>query len=1302
MAQLLVNAAYGDVKRMNLSSTAADRRELGRINKDQEAFREALKKAKTLSQALDVINRARDGEFKFKRLFPKERYDRLTRWAADHLERDTDIRDAIGPYGILEDHRLFDDAPVTQFGATDEAQKLGVPEKPTQLDFTERLGLSASFMHPAEYYHSLTGGSNPAGTVAMQQALETMYKQIGQVSTPLSRRLKYLTDYWGANDRLLGMIWTFRKGVAGKHTVPKHAKTEDFLDENDRKDLTAVLHAAHLELNDAETKGLFIPSEMTPGRDVFAAGPEAVMAALRHSLRDTMSPRMLDAIEKYVTLKFEEDANPIVSGLVSDFDPADKLKVKGRTVYSMRLPIDLVEAVWQDGDAVKKLVRNGREKEKLTIAALNAELDAEYKRTGELLKGHLDSYFGADSGMFNLRTRYAPQYSGRGFLGDNTDVLKVALNRELKESLADEFARRERAYEAKFELVRVFGIARHRTEIEDATPTMLETLFGLLGVDFENKAKAVSAIKTGKLVRFDVLPSDSFEDVAQKIYALSMERAMAIKAMGESIRTGVPNTAITDLAGFLNYAQKAFKNAKKREYSGRTHARKFRTFDEAFTEAGRLPDSITALDALAKYSADIVAKTARKIALNKVLSLTDAGGNLLVIADPNTAVSDNDPQQLLMPEVWHQTLLIAGDMYGFKRKAGQTIKEAVREFVQQLQATNRYKTLDSQFASVDRFLVLKGDPGEDNVISIAMDGGTVGALLSSLVEPNYTDATGILDKVAQLNWMSKKASLMGSLFFHKAMLESLAAGTVGQVSVLKPKSLFGKGASESEYVHSLRDIEEMLKTNDPFIADLLELAGEMGVQLSASSTPIGTRLDMSTGSRTKILDGIRTKFSEPVARGVARVAELPERQAEFTFDTVFNTGKLAFMLNALEFERAKREAAGLPFTRQDQRRALAPWVDTINAEMGGPEYAKYAWLSPKVRKILNVMMFSFPWTFSAWNAGGGGMLTGRFMGNTPTQKQAEYILTKRWPAMVALVMLLEPMALQLAAWVATGGPDDDDEMKPFTWQNEHGKRMHADITRILKLQPWYDEQTTGSRRYYIRWGKQAYEVGRWFTDTNKAFLSKTSPVVHAAWELFTGRVLGYPEWELGFHDTGAAGLFLSPKEGFLGSRAGYVLQKFVPFSVLAAKRDPNKMMLTAFGPVSKGTSMHNATEKMAKILNTWAAKRSYDQIYNNRRAKANLEALGKHVLDAAERNGIDPDKVLSSARGAVLKEYYAKLYHAIKKDDVRKAEYAAREIMRLNGASSSMLRSAKQRESIRGRKMSPEMAKAIRESFRIK
>ena len=404
--------------------------------------------------------------------------------------------------------------------------------------------------------------------------------------------------------------------------------------------------------------------------------------------------------------------------------------------------------------------------------------------------------------------------------------------------------------------------------------------------------------------------------------------------------------------------------------------------------------------------------------------------------------------------------------------------------------------------------------------------------------------------------------------------------------------------------------------------------------------------------------------------------------------------------------RAKAEAAGQDF---DFKRDMAPYARQIDDEVGGQNANRYAWLTPTWRRNLNLGMFSWNWTLSAWNAAGMGLFSSGILKNYTTPEASKFIFFRRWPQMMLYVLFLAPLMVQAAAFLLGAPPPDDDDDEGdedkdhfFMFNNEKGRKLHADITPLMRWSPLYKGAPTGERRQYIRWGKQAYEVFRELEKPWQSLMGKLSQVGRYGVEMATGYSAGSSEWEMPFKDMGLAGLLVDRDGDFGGSRLGFTLQKFVPFSVLAAVRQPDAAPLQFFGPTSKGMSFYAATKQYEELLRGWAHKDSFGAIHKNRKVKAQLEALGPDILDAAAANGYDPKKVLESARGAVLKDSYAKLYRALNDNDMRGVEEASREIARLNGTVQTTRASIKNRNSMYGdaAKLTPEQKAAIDEAFR--
>jgi hypothetical protein len=346
------------------------------------------------------------------------------------------------------------------------------------------------------------------------------------------------------------------------------------------------------------------------------------------------------------------------------------------------------------------------------------------------------------------------------------------------------------------------------------------------------------------------------------------------------------------------------------------------------------------------------------------------------------------------------------------------------------------------------------------------------------------------------------------------------------------------------------------------------------------------------------------------------------------------------------------------------------------------------------------LMFITGNTLSAWNIAGGGAVTGAILKNYLEPHERAFIWHRNWPAMIAFVLLLEPFLVQLIASGFSG--DDDDKDKALMWNNEPGRKAYADITPMVRQFPWYEGAPTGDRRYYLHWGKQSYEVlTGWLQKPKATALGKASLLAKLAWELATGESLG-SEWDLGFKNMGLMG-FISDKDGqFGGSMAAHIGKSFIPFTFLTTYRNLDATPFTTLGPVSRGIGFNKASTAFYEVLKTWAGQETYRQLYQNGKVKANLEALGADILDAAARNGYDPAKVITGARGAVLKELYAEFYRALESQDTRQLEAVARKILRVNGTVDGIRRSIRNRDQLYGKvgERTPDQLAAVAEAFR--
>ena len=296
-------------------------------------------------------------------------------------------------------------------------------------------------------------------------------------------------------------------------------------------------------------------------------------------------------------------------------------------------------------------------------------------------------------------------------------------------------------------------------------------------------------------------------------------------------------------------------------------------------------------------------------------------------------------------------------------------------------------------------------------------------------------------------------------------------------------------------------------------------------------------------------------------------------------------------------------------------------------------------------------------------------------------------LRKFWIAMGTLVLVGIPNALQAAIYAAAGNPDDGD--KPFTFQNEQGKITHIDVTPLVRMMSGvpivgYEGGDTGKRRVYMRWGKQAYEIGGWFTEPIVTALNKSSMLVHTAWEQVTGTATsGFSEE---FKDEGLLGVFSSRGE-FLKGRIGSVVSKFMPMNLLSVIQDkPAGWFATA----SRGKTLGSVIQDMGDLLEVYADQGIAAKLKGIPGHVDKLGVLVDDVVDAGRRNGVDVEEAFKRAQNIVATKYYTIFFKALNKGDTRRMEEAAEAILRLNKGRLNIIRSMKSRLDVSGKGMTAE------------
>ena len=138
---------------------------------------------------------------------------------------------------------------------------------------------------------------------------------------------------------------------------------------------------------------------------------------------------------------------------------------------------------------------------------------------------------------------------------------------------------------------------------------------------------------------------------------------------------------------------------------------------------------------------------------------------------------------------------------------------------------------------------------------------------------------------------------------------------------------------------------------------------------------------------------------------------------------------------------------------------------------------------------------------------------------------------------------------------------------------------------------------------------------------------------------------------------------------------------------------------TFFAPSSRGMSQYMAQTKMAEILTMYAYKEPWEKLQKKGEWEANLPALGRGVLEAAQRNGYDVDKVMAGAKRFVLSKLYAEFFSQLNKGQTKKLEETARGLKRVNATIKGLERSMVSRSTTAGQTLTPEQHQQMHAAF---
>lgn len=732
---------------------------------------------------------------------------------------------------------------------------------------------------------------------------------------------------------------------------------------------------------------------------------------------------------------------------------------------------------------------------------------------------------------------------------------------------------------------------------------------------------------------------------------------------------------LKQVESYVNHHYRAATADERREFSRRfversRHAgqRVFPTYRDAAEISGLVPITMNALELYRMYTNSVYHIGFVKSFLTYAMGITDFEGvptvGVIPVADGEN-VTEAVQKGLVNDEalkVLGRNLsgLLEGMMAGVEGfvpfREDQPIAAELERLYQAIRQRdpNLFVEVTSPYRSFARIFVAKGDSEW---------------VMAKLLSRPWDRALG--RTVTALNSWSKFMGLALSLFHAFAMMENLgASGGIARDNLMLPwnwrkawKQLAAKHKDMHENPESYAEYSRvglMFNRSDPnYDMTVVERQTEQMLQWAKDNAPwLQTPIKLMRGYQKKV--------------------------NAFLWDYVQPTVKVMIFEQALANEMRYLESKGVPYDPALLREEIAQYA---NSGVGGIEWDRYVYASPRVRQALSWQWFAHDWTQASADIAGLTQLPflrPLFKGGEHGPGMRHQQMTQYWPGMAFVTLFVVPNFIQFMLWsMSRPFVPDDDEMEPFTFLNEHGRKTHVDWTPYAQFFG-ASGGDTGKRRQYIRWGKQAWEVLEgWLGKPYTTFMNKQSAFVRAAFELITGESTG--GWNLPFRDTGMLGWITTPDEGWWGSRSAYVVRKFVPMSVLSLI---DGKPTTFFAPTSKGTTAGMATTAMAQVLTAYADDGIWSAVLDVPERVNRLEQLAPAILEGARLNGYDPEQVLSRARAEVFSKLAGRYWKAVLDNDVPELERISRALLRLDTKVKSVEASMRQRARQAGRALS--------------
>ena len=737
------------------------------------------------------------------------------------------------------------------------------------------------------------------------------------------------------------------------------------------------------------------------------------------------------------------------------------------------------------------------------------------------------------------------------------------------------------------------------------------------------------------------------------------------------------------------------------ESSPAEFSRSHDTFVSAYVGDGTLakpdrdlrPRTMSFIDLHREYMDRVYAAAAHKAVLNAYLGFTDVDGRPLVMAQPSANIDFE--HGAVKRETWERYAANVANYYGDKFDPQGDLAKQLRDLYSKHASKNSTEVIVSpKMPSIQQWSVV---------------GKNAARLLKNIVGLSPTDTYALARGAISAAAWTKTMSFGWSAFFYTSLAESsVSFSGVWDRNLMK--QLFSDPKALKSFWSDVKAFREHRRYYRPAIAQKIKYLVDMGM---TSSGPAAS--EQYIGQFQRDMASLAHWMAEKYGKQNAdRFMWLMFGDKNETGWKKFWPGLTGSKMSQWMFDwfSAIKEAQTDMYVKQlaasegydtghlvswNQARFL---VNDSNNVMGGQNWARYLKWTPTVRFLANVFFLAPNWTLSAWNASGLGFLTQALFGTYMDPGQARRTWMDYNPAMALWIMLLTPAAIQALMFSigkAFGGDPDD---VPLPLMNEPGRKQYVDITPLVRLFPNYKGGLTGKRRAYIQFAKQVHETGLsnpfgdrgWINEPLNQAMRKLSQPVKLVYEQMTGLSPG-SDWQLEFQGKGMLGWITSGEpgaKGFMTSRTGYIVQKFIPMSWSQFIQNPETFPFNHLAPTSKGASQSKIVQNIASVLATYASAKDWHRIRKVPRARAALDSLVPEFLRAAEANGYNPEKVLSTAKGMVLGDLYARMWQALDTNDEALMKATAASIWRVGGALKGLRSSLANKQKSFGIELTPE------------